>query len=73
MNMDTMQERQDRDLATSGDGRQGNNPYFDWPDEDNPNCPACNGDGVALGELGSNIWYRCRDCGIDFCSGGANE
>lgn len=29
-------------------------------------CPACGGIGVKLGALGRLIWYRCRQCGIDY-------
>lgn len=29
-------------------------------------CPACGGDGVELGALGSLMHYTCRDCGIGF-------
>ena len=33
-------------------------------------CPACGGDGVTLGNLGAREHYRCRQCGIDFSTGG---
>jgi tRNA(Ile2) C34 agmatinyltransferase TiaS len=29
-------------------------------------CPACEGQGVALGTLGYMLHLRCRDCGADF-------
>lgn len=29
-------------------------------------CPACDGPGVLLGQLGNRIHYRCRNCGMDF-------
>ena len=29
-------------------------------------CPKCEGEAVPLGALGKLMWYRCRDCGIDF-------
>jgi len=29
-------------------------------------CPACGGEGVALGTLGALLHLRCRDCGMDF-------
>lgn len=28
-------------------------------------CPVCGGPGVPLGEFGSLLWVRCRDCGLD--------
>lgn len=31
-----------------------------------PACPACGGPGVPLGRLGRLMWWRCRDCGMDF-------
>jgi len=31
-----------------------------------PACPVCPGHGMPLGQLGRLLWYRCRDCGIDF-------
>jgi tRNA(Ile2) C34 agmatinyltransferase TiaS len=34
----------------------------------NPQCPACGGEGVLLGQLGELIYFRCRRCGSDFCS-----
>lgn len=27
-------------------------------------CPACNGEGVSLGALGSKHYHRCRQCGL---------
>lgn len=30
-------------------------------------CPLCYGDVVVLGQLGSLLWFRCRDCGAE-CS-----
>jgi uncharacterized protein (DUF983 family) len=35
-------------------------------DDEAATCPACNGEGVLLGALGSLTRYRCRACGIDF-------
>ena len=29
-------------------------------------CPVCGGDPVPLGQLGSLVWCRCRQCGMDF-------
>lgn len=29
-------------------------------------CPVCSGPGLLLGELGSRVHYRCRNCGMDF-------
>lgn len=26
----------------------------------------CNGQGVPLGQLGDLVWFRCRQCGMDF-------
>ena len=31
-----------------------------------PDCPMCDGFGVPLGKLGSLLWFRCRQCGIQF-------
>lgn len=31
-----------------------------------PFCPACDGPGMELGSLGSLVWFRCRNCGIEF-------
>ncbi|HEY5990610.1 MAG TPA: hypothetical protein VIV12_30090 [Streptosporangiaceae bacterium] len=28
-------------------------------------CALCAGPLVPLGALGTRLWYRCRDCGID--------
>ena len=33
-------------------------------------CPLCPGLGVLLGALGRLVWWRCRDCGIDFSTKG---
>ena len=38
-------------------------------DEDEPqihHCPMCDGPGTIMGALGNKLWFRCRDCGIDF-------
>lgn len=33
-------------------------------------CPTCGlGTGERLGMLGRKVWYRCRDCGIEFYVG----
>jgi ribosomal protein L37AE/L43A len=32
-------------------------------------CPACGGERAILGALGTWIWFRCRNCGIDSTSG----
>jgi len=39
---------------------------FDDRNIDFAHCPACDGPGVLLGQLGSRIHYRCRNCGVDF-------
>jgi hypothetical protein len=31
-----------------------------------PQCPMCGGPGMPMGQLGRNLWYRCRHCGMDF-------
>jgi len=31
-----------------------------------PVCPACGGPGMLIGYLGMLIWFRCRNCGIEF-------
>lgn len=47
---------------------------FEDDDEfDQPECPACGGPGVPLGGLGKLMWYRCRDCGLDFNTSGASR
>lgn len=30
-------------------------------------CPICDGPGVPLGALGRTMWYRCRNCGMQYC------
>ncbi len=47
----------------------GDGPGPDMP----PDCPACNGPGVAMGGLGNRLHYRCRDCGIDFSTDAGAE
>lgn len=32
----------------------------------NPACPLCSGPGVPLGSLGSQLYLRCRNCGVMF-------
>ena len=34
---------------------------------DSYTCPLCEGDPVRLGVLGRLEWFRCRNCGIDYC------
>ena len=29
-------------------------------------CPMCDAVNEPMGELGSLIWYRCRDCGAEY-------
>lgn len=29
-------------------------------------CPLCGGLLVLLGKLGRLVWFRCRDCGMEF-------
>ena len=29
-------------------------------------CPYCQGDAYKMGALGNYVWYRCRNCGIEF-------
>ena len=43
----------------------------DWPgnddrDIDYAHCPMCDGPGNLLGQMGTRIHYRCRNCGTDF-------
>lgn len=33
---------------------------------DYAHCPNCDGPGVLLGQLGSRVHHRCRNCGMDF-------
>lgn len=44
--------------------------YFDELDTDSwgepTPCPICAGEGIALGQLGKLLWFRCRACGMDF-------
>ena len=37
-------------------------------DHESAQCPYCEADAPLLGGLGSVLWYRCRDCGLTFCS-----
>ena len=30
-------------------------------------CPVCEGPGGYLGCLGRKEWFRCRNCGCEFC------
>ena len=32
-------------------------------------CPTCGGERAILGALGTWLWFRCRNCGIDSTSG----
>jgi len=37
-------------------------------------CEWCGGAPTLLGQLGSRLWVRCRDCGWDWtCNGTDNE
>ena len=36
-------------------------------------CPMCGGPGSPMSVLGHLCWYRCRECGIDFATGPADE
>lgn len=38
-------------------------------DDDQPECPMCDGAGVLLGQLGHTNCYRCRQCRITFSVG----
>jgi hypothetical protein len=29
-------------------------------------CPSCDGPGYLMGGLGMLLWFRCRNCGIEF-------
>jgi hypothetical protein len=31
-----------------------------------PECPACGGPGGLMGALGQRVYFRCRNCGLDF-------
>ena len=33
-------------------------------EEEHSVCPACHGEGVSLGALGSKSYHRCRHCGL---------
>lgn len=44
---------------------------MEYSDMDTADCPACerlgaHGIGALLGTLGSLVWFRCLNCGIDF-------
>lgn len=30
------------------------------------NCPICNGEAFAMGNLGTKVWLRCQNCGMEF-------
>ncbi len=32
-----------------------------------PCCPQCSGEAVVLGKLAKLEWFRCRNCGAEFC------
>lgn len=32
-----------------------------------PCCPQCGGEAVVLGKLAKLEWFRCRNCGAEFC------
>lgn len=34
--------------------------------QEQPECPFCGSLALVLGPLGRVVWYRCRDCGIEF-------
>jgi len=50
-------------------------PDGDYPDDETVDvypapmatCPMCEGPGQELGRLGRFPWYRCRNCGWDWC------
>jgi len=31
------------------------------------NCKLCGGPLLFLGKLGTMKWFRCRNCGMEFC------
>lgn len=38
-----------------------------WDVDDTPECPECSrGRGVSMGFLGKVLWFRCRDCGMEY-------
>lgn len=45
----------------------------DEREEKAPACSLCGGPGVLLGRLGPRLWWRCRDCGIDFSTAAPAE
>ena len=36
-------------------------------------CPACNGSGDPMGEMGGRDYYRCRECGLEYNYGEAGD
>jgi len=30
-------------------------------------CPECGGQAYSMGSLGNVVWFRCQDCGMEFC------
>ena len=50
-----------------GNSEPGHDEFYDELEE-NPECPECGGPGVPLGALGRKIWFRCRNCGMDFAN-----
>jgi hypothetical protein len=39
-----------------------------FAEDDGTVCTVCGGEGVPLGQLGPETWYRCRNCGMEFSS-----
>lgn len=38
-----------------------------------PHCPACDGPGGLLGQLGGLVWWCCRCCSMQFSTPGDDD
>lgn len=44
---------------------------MDEADLDHQECPVCGCcESIPMGSLGSEAWFRCRACGVNFSDGG---
>ena len=51
---------------------------FTFPVPDNyegrkARCPQCGGVGQAMGQVGSRLVFRCKECGVRFKDGGDGD
>jgi hypothetical protein len=55
-------DERDQLVADAAEG----DPGEEHEDECLRACPACEGTGQLMGALGNKIYFRCRNCGIEF-------